>query len=242
MDDIRIGNAVRAVRLRRRLRQADVADRAVVRRELVGRLERGGAGTLPLDAVRAVAAALGIRLELRLHWQGGDLDRVVNAAHADLHESLARRLQQLTGWTWLPEVSFSIYGERGVIDILAWHEATRSLLIVELKTTIIDPRELVATMDRRLRLGERIAADHGWRPASVSAWVVVSDTRTNHRRVLRHARLLRTAFPADGHQVRGWLRRPDGSIRALSFWTDVRPGDIGRAQGQPRRVRAPRHA
>ena len=166
----------------------------------------------------------------------------MNAAHAALHESLARHLGRSAGWTWLPEVSFSIYGERGVIDILAWHAATRCLLIIELKTSIVDPQELVAVMDRRVRLGARIAADHGWRPATVSAWVVVADTRTNHRRVLRHAGLLRTAFPADGHQVRAWLRRPSGSINALSFWTDDRHDDLGRPPGNPRRVRVARRA
>ena len=42
-----------------------------------------------------------------------------------------------------PEVSFSIYGERGVIDILAWHPGRRALLIIELKTDIVDVNELV---------------------------------------------------------------------------------------------------
>ena len=237
-----MGQAVRAVRARKGLRQVDLAERAGVRREVVGRLERGGAGRLPLEAVRGVAAALGIRVDIRLGWPGGDLDWVMNAAHAALHESLARQLGRSAGWTWMPEVSFSIYGERGVIDILAWHAATRSLLIIELKTSIVDPQGLVAVMDRRVRLGVRIAAAQGWQPATVSAWVVVADTRTNHRRVLRHAGLLRTALPADGHQIRAWLRRPSGTIKALSFWTDVPADGLGRPPGHPRRVRVSRGA
>lgn len=40
----------------------------------------------------------------------------------------------------MPEVSFSIYGQRGVIDILAWHAATRSLLVIELKTEMCTSR------------------------------------------------------------------------------------------------------
>ncbi len=127
MDDVRIGNTLRVVRIRKRLRQADVARRAGVSRETVSRLERGGFGRVPHDTLRAMATTLGIRVDIRLRWQGGDLDRVMNAADADLHESLARHLARLPGWQWRPEVSFSIYGERGVIDILAWHAATRSL-------------------------------------------------------------------------------------------------------------------
>ena len=239
MDDVRIGNTLRAIRIHRRLRQVDVARRAGVQREVVGRLERGGLGRVKHDTFRAVAVALGIRVDVQLRWRGGDLDRVLNSAHADLHESVVGHLATRAGWVWRPEVSFSIYGERGVIDILAWHEGTRSLLIIELKTELVDPQELTATMDRRVRLGPRIAAQFGWKPASVSVWVAFSDTRTNHRRVLRHSGLLRTAFPADGHMMRTWLQRPGGRISALSFWTDVAPGAARRTPGQAKRVRQP---
>jgi transcriptional regulator with XRE-family HTH domain len=237
MDDVRVGNTLRVLRIRNGLRQVDVARRAGVRREVVSRLERGGAGRAPLVVLRDVAGALGIRVDVRLLWQGGDLDRVMNEAHATLHGLLAENLTALAGWTWQPEVTFSHFGERGVIDILAWHAETRSLLIIELKTELVDPQELVATMHRRVRLGRQIANQLGWSPATISAWVVISDTRTNHRRVTRHSGLLRAAFPADGHAMRSWLRRPTGRIAALSFWTDVHPNAARRAPGQVKRVR-----
>lgn len=238
MDEVRIGSTLRAVRIHRHLRQADVARRAGVSREVVSRLERGGFGRERYDTFHAVASALGIRADVRLRWHGGDLDRVVNAGHAALHEALAPYLGSLPGWLWRPEVSFSIWGERGVIDILAWHPGTSSLLIIELKTALVDPQELTATMDRRVRLGREIARGLGWEPATVSAWVVLADTRTNHRRVGRHRGLLRTAFPADGHAMRTWLRRPAGTIFALSYWTDVGSGATRRTPGQPERVRS----
>ena len=240
MDDVRIGNTLRVIRIRKSLRQADVARRAGVSRETVSRLERGGFGRVPFDTLRAVATALGIRVDMRLRWQGGDLERVLNEAHALLHEALAGHLSRLPGWTRRPEVSFSIYGERGVIDILAWHAPTRSLLIIELKTELVDPQELVATMDRRTRLARRIAREQGWEPATVSRWVVFTDTRTNHRRVRRHTGLLRAAFPADGHAMRSWLLHPSGAISAISFWTDVGSGAARRAPGQLKRVRVQR--
>lgn len=142
MDDVRVGNTLRVIRVRKRLRQSDVARRAGVRRETVGRLEHGAIDRYPLGTLRAVARALGAHVDVRLRWQGADLDRVVNAARADLHESVVRHLAGRDGWTWRPEVSFSIYGERGVIDILAWHAATRSLLIIELKTELVDSQAL----------------------------------------------------------------------------------------------------
>ncbi len=242
MDDVRIGSTLRLIRIRKHLRQSDVARRAGVRRETLSRLEHGALGRTRLDVVRAVAAALGATVDVKLRWQGAELDRVANAAHADLHEALSRLLARRTGWQWRGEVSFSVFGERGVIDILAWHAPTRSLLIIELKTELADPQELVATMDRRTRLARKIAARFGWDAATISNWVVLSEGSTNRRRVERHRGLLRTAFPADGHAMRSWLAAPTGSISALSFWSDVRAGAVRRTVSQTRRVRVPREA
>lgn len=242
MDDVRLGTSLRVLRVRKHLRQADVARRAGVRRETVSRLERGAAGRSALGVIRAVAAALGADVDIRIRWQGADLDRITGAAHAELHESIAAYLVRWPEWTWRPEVSFSIWGERGVIDIVAWHAGSRSLLIIELKTELADPQDLVATMGRRVRLGREIARGLGWHPTSVSAWVIVTESSTNRRRVARHARLLRTAFPADGHAIRRWLRAPAGSISALSFWSDVHPGSVRRSVGHVKRVREPRQA
>jgi hypothetical protein len=114
-------------------------------------------------------------------------------------------------------VSFSIYGERGVIDILAWHEATRSLLIIELKTELVDPQGLVATMNRRVRLGRRIAREQGWDPISISAWVILSEGSTNRRLVKRHAGLLRSAFPTEGRAMRHWVNQPGEAIFRAEF-------------------------
>jgi hypothetical protein len=172
-----------------------------------------------------------------MRWQGAELDRVTGAAHADLHESLATFLAGLEGWEWRAEVSFSIYGERGVIDILAWHAASRTLLIIELKTELADPQTLAATMHRRSRLGRQIARDFGWLPLAVSTWVVLVEGSTNRRRVREHRRLLGSAFPHDGRAIRRWLRLPAGSIAALSFWSDVRSGAVRRSAGQTKRVR-----
>ena len=237
MDDVRIGSTLRVIRIRKHLRQSDVARRAGVSRQLVGRVENGAAGRYPLDTTRAIALALGARLEARLRYHGAELDRIVNAAHAELHESVAEYLSALDGWTWLPEVTFSHYGERGVIDILAWHPETRSLLIIELKTELVDPQALAAVMHRRVRLGSVLAAAHDWHPATISAWVVVRKSRTERRRLQRSEGILRRAFPADGRTMRRWLRQPRGAISALSFWTSVTQGGLRPTTAATKRVR-----
>lgn len=240
MDDVAIGNALRAIRIRKRLRQSDVARRAGVGREVVSLLERGQLGSAKFDVVRAVARALGAQIEVRVRYQGAEVDRVVNAAHADLHESVARFLASRPGWSWRSEVSFSIFGERGVIDILAWHAATRSLLVIELKTELVDPQGLVATMGRRVRLAAGIAAQFGWRPASIGCWVIVTDSSTNRRHRARHGALLGTAFPHDGRTLRRWMSKPTGAVAGLSFWSYVGGGAVRRTVSQTRRVRPTR--
>jgi transcriptional regulator with XRE-family HTH domain len=243
VDDARIGAAFRAVRIRKRLTQVDVAEKARISPATVSRLERGHFGSCRLDAVRRVAACLEMWLAIEARYRGTDLNRILNSAHAALHEALATFLNGLAGWQTVAEVSFSVWGERGVIDILAWHEPTRSLLIIELKTLLVDPQDLVQEMGRRLRLAHAIAREQGWDPLTVSAWVVLTDTRTNRRHVQRHTTLLKGAFPSDGRALRSWLAKPSGTIRALSFWTD--PDALIVRRARPRQAASvgqdPRH-
>ena len=238
MDDIRIGAAFRAVRIRRRWRQVDVADRAGVARSLVSEIERGHFGTTSLDRLRAVAATLDIRVDLIARWRGGELARLINSRHSAIHESVARFLVPLDGWEFASEVSFSIYGERGIIDLLAFHPASGSLLVIELKTEIVDVNELVGTIDRKTRLARQIAAQRGWQARTVSRWIIVTRDRTNQRRIEAHKTMLRTAFPADGRAMRSWLARPSGAISGLAMWTDVAPTDARHARSQRIRVAA----
>ena len=142
MSDVRIGTTFRAVRRRLGLRQADVARRARVSPSLVSRIERGQIGSMPLARARRVSEVLEIRLDVVASWRGGELERVVNARHASMADVALALFEAATGWETASEVSFSVYGERGIIDIVAWHEATRTLLIVELKTELVDPQGL----------------------------------------------------------------------------------------------------
>jgi hypothetical protein len=191
-----------------------------------------------LHRVRAIAAVLDIRIDLAIRWRGGELSRLINSRHSALHESVAAHLERLTQWRFRPEVSFSIYGERGVIDLVAYHAGTGALLVIELKTEIGDINDLVGTLDRKARLAPRIVGDLGWRVDTVSHWVIVSRDKTNQRRIEAHRAMLRAAFPNDGHAMRSWLARPHGPVSALSMWTTVAPTDASLTRSQ--RVRVPR--
>jgi transcriptional regulator with XRE-family HTH domain len=236
---MRLGAIFRAVRVRHRSRQSDVALRAGVSRTSVGRVERGLGATLTLRTLETIAAVLEIKLDIDARWRGGDLRRLLNAGHSAMHERMARRLQPLSNWLVKAEVSFSIYGERGVIDILAFHPGTGAVLVIELKTALVDVQELLGTVDRYQRLAARIALERGWRPKSVSCWVVLRDTMTNRRRVAAHATVLRAAFPSGGREIAAWLREPRSTIQALSFTSDARLRTHSDSIPGTKRVRRP---
>lgn len=218
MEDTQFGARVRAVRMKQRRTQKSVATQARVRRIEVSYVERGLLGDLPLHVIRDVVSALGAWLELQPKWHGVDLARLTSGAHDALQGSLLEFFDRLPGWVAVPEATYSIFGERGAVDILAWHEATRSLLVIELKTVLVDKGEIARKMDERRRLAPEIAAARGWKPTTVSTWLILSDTRTNRREVARNAALLRHSEALDGHAMRAWLRQPIGAVSGISFW------------------------
>jgi transcriptional regulator with XRE-family HTH domain len=240
MDDAQLGAALRALRIRQRLTQAEVAVAAGVPRSVVGLVEHGRLGRCSLHSVRAIAAALDCTIVVSPRWHGGDLERLLNARHSAMHEALASRFGGLSGWIIEPEVSFSVFGERGVIDGLAWHAASRSLLVIELKTEFVDVNDLMGSVDRKRRLAAGIGRDRGWQAEHVSTWVAIADGRTNRRALARHKLTLRTKFPADGRAIGKWLRALGGAINALGFLpVDAFAGN-GVAVAGSRRVRPAR--
>lgn len=200
------------------------------------RIERGRVAAVPVAKVRRVAAALDARVDMVVRWQGGDLGRLVSARHAAMHEVMARFFASRPSWDIEPEVSFSIWGERGTIDILAWHAVAGAVLVVELKTELVDLNELLGTLDRKRRLAAQVASERGWDAASVSVWVVIADGRTNRRAVARHRAVIRNKLPTDGRGAARWLDRPVGSCAALSFLPHVHGAHLERETRATKRV------
>ncbi len=183
---------------------------------------------MELDALRALFAAVDARDTFHVRFQGGELDRLLDARHAAMQDVLLRRFAATATWVVDPEATFAIYGERGAIDLLAWHGGTRTLLVVEIKTELTDLGGLIRQTDRYRRLAPDIVRPRGWRPRFVGVWVVVADGRTARRRLAAHRALLRAAYPDDGHEVHAWLNRPDRDLRAFSFLPIPAEAQVGR--------------
>ena len=220
MDAIRIGLSLRALRIRRRLTQSELASATGLSRSAIGRLERGHIEVATLRTVTRVAAALGASVSVRILWHGEGLDRLLDSAHANITEAVLRLLRD-HGWEVATEVTFNAYGERGSIDILAFHAATRSLLVIEIKSIVPDLQAMLGTLDRKVRLAAKVARDRGWQPDTVSRVLVLPDDRTARRRVAEHQSTFETALPARTTAVRRWLRKPVGALAGLVFLSDV---------------------
>jgi transcriptional regulator with XRE-family HTH domain len=242
MEDLRFGAAIRAARARRGWRQIDVSKAAGVSESTVSRLERGMVGGLQLRTIRAVAAVLEVQVELLPRSRAAGLERIVNQAHATLAEHVVAWIAGKVGWAVRPEVSFSRYGERGVIDVLAWHAASQSLLVIELKTEIVDVGEVLGTLDRKLRNSRFVALDLGWAVASVSGVLIVGDSDVNRRRVGAHAATFAAAYPGRIVEVRRWLAEPRGALRGLMFFANRHSRKPGERLTTIRRVRSPRRS
>ncbi|MGQ0608385.1 MAG: helix-turn-helix transcriptional regulator [Chloroflexota bacterium] len=89
MNPDRFGRLVRMLRLRQRLTQADLARRAGVSRQSVSLVERGRPVELRLRIVQSIVIALGARLEIRLFWNGPELERMIDAGHASTGASVS---------------------------------------------------------------------------------------------------------------------------------------------------------
>jgi hypothetical protein len=111
------------------------------------------------------------------------------------------------------------------------------LLVVELKTEIVDVNELMGTADRKRRLALEIGRERGWNALHVATWLIVADSKTNRRRVAAHATTLRAAYPIDGRSIAAWLHRPEQPVACLSFWTDARTAGSNGNLATIRRVR-----
>lgn len=237
MDDQRIGRVILVLRQRRGWRQQDLASRAGVSQSAISDMERGHIDRYTLRTIRSVLRALDASARLEPMWRGrGDLDRLLDADHARLMQDWADRHQR-AGWEVWNEATYSIYGERGRIDQLAYHPSTAVLEVTEGKTGIWDVQDTLGRLDEKIRLAPQVAAQRGWKVSRVVGALVIVDGTTARRRVREHEHLF-ARYSLRGRAASAWVRDPRPATDGLLLFVSLPPTNQRRLRraGQ-RRVR-----
>jgi transcriptional regulator with XRE-family HTH domain len=215
MNDTQVGSVFRAVRLRRGLTQSEVGAAAGLGRSTVSSIELGNVEQASLRTARAIARVLGISLTVDARWRGAEATRLLEERHGALVREVAAVLAGL-GFEVRVEYTFNIWGERGSIDVLAWHPLLRAVVAIEVKTRLVDFQAIGSVL---------VLPEESWARHAVRRFVPILDT----------------AFPARTVQVRRWLLRPIGDLRGIWFLSNDGLGSTIRRPGGPMRVR-PRRA
>ncbi len=262
MHDARAGRIVRALRRRRRWRQADLASRAGIGQTTVSLIERGHLEGTSLATLRRVFGALDAWVDLEPRWRGGALDRLLDERHAALVGFVVRHLRA-SGWETAVEVTFAVYGERGAIDVLAIRQATQAgdrhkgphgrrgppshghgrttALVVEVKTELTSVEAMLRTLDVKVRLApELVAARFGARPSAIGRLVVAPADSTVVRRTRAAADVLEAAIPARAWEIRRWISDPAGPLDGLWLVSSSSLRAVRRDSVAPQRVSRPR--
>ncbi len=233
-----IGQGLRVLRHRLGMRQADVSRRSGVSRAVLSDLERGRIEPHSVGALVAAGRAVGATVRIELRLPGGDMYRMLDAGHAALSAKWAEELER-SGWLVESEVTFNHFGERGSIDLMAWHPESRVLLVVEIKTLIVDLQDLLAGLDRKVRIGGVVARQRGWIPSAVVPALVVAEGSTARRRIRDHQALFRR-FELRGRDALAWVSSPTTAaprgILSFAKLSDARSGDRRRAGRQRVRI------
>jgi transcriptional regulator with XRE-family HTH domain len=240
MDDVRVGRILRALRRRAGLTQQELGRRCGLSQQAISLIERGHGSRLSGATIRRVFAVLDARWEPTVSWRGGDLDRLVDAEHARLVEVVVRRLLALH-WDVRVEVTYSEFGERGSIDVLAARRGLSAVVHVEVKSDLTVLEATLRKADEKDRIVRRSLARErfGFTPKTVGRLLVMPSSDTARRRLRSWDATLDAAFPARGSEVRAWLRDPVGDLGGVLLIADTnRSGDkcVGGGSKRVRRV------
>ncbi len=220
-----IGNAGdlgRDIHARRRkgLSQRQLSGSLGISQGELSRRERTPLDRCTVAELEAWAGALGAHLAIDLRVDG---ERpLADERHAAIEAWLATLLRS-AGWMVELEVSFNHYGDRGRIDLFAWHPGRRVLLVVEVKTRLTDAQELLGGIDVKRRVAPQLARSRGWETVATIPALVLREDRTTRRRIGMLAPLFES-FSLRARAAIAWLRRPTGSLPAgILLYTDPSP-------------------
>jgi len=228
----RFGASVRAVRVALGLSQRASAKLMGRSQAWVSLMERGRIASLSVSEADLICQSLGATLVLGVEAPvliAGPRQR--DAAHARCVAYVARRLRS-DGWLVQREVQVGSSSRPGWIDILAFHPTSRILLVIEVKTELVDLGGLERQLGWYVSEAPRGAAKLGWRPEAVLGCVLMLATTATYDRLREDAPGIRQVFPLRGRDLMNVLR--GGAVpRRGWFLAMIDPRSRVREWGRP---------
>jgi transcriptional regulator with XRE-family HTH domain len=190
-----IGAAIASVRHALGWSQRELARRARVSQSWISRLETGRLARVSFDAADRVFAIMGAQVVITVQAPFlVDRQGQRDPAHARLLAHIAMMLRQ-AGWLVATEVEVGGDRSRGWIDLLAWHPATGTLLVIEVKTEVHDLGNIQRTLGWYEREAWTAARRLGWRPRAVVGSLLLLATEANDARTRENRLMLDEDFP-----------------------------------------------
>ena len=221
-----LGRETRSTRLRRRMRQTDLAAEVGLRQSRISAIERGVATGTPLVVWARIGAALGRPLAVSFA-RDFHLPEPADAGHLDGQE-LMLRLARATGRSATFELPTRPESPLFSVDVCICDDPNRTLILQEIWNRFDDFGRAVRSTDRKVAEAAAIAAlmggDHPYRVAS--CWLLV-DSAANRRLVSKYPEIIASRFPGSSL---GWVRalttgEPVPSEPAIA-WLDLGAGRV----------------
>lgn len=213
MREQEIGRLFRMLRYRREWTQAQASERAGISRDVAQKIEHGDGATVSMVLVRKYAAAFDLRVDFLLLGRGAEVARLLDEEHAQIVAEIAAFLKR-NGWIVEPEASFNVYGDRGRVDLLAYHAATKTVLVIEVKTILTDLGDTFGSLNVKQRVVRTMAREREWEMETAGTLLAVADTVAS-RGVVRDHPALFDEFEMLASGIRRWLAHPIGARRML---------------------------
>jgi Holliday junction resolvase-like predicted endonuclease/predicted XRE-type DNA-binding protein len=205
-----VARILRAIRRRKGWSQARVAAPLNISQSELSRRERGDLEDCSVAEVQQWGASLGAHVSIEVRVDG---ERpLMDARHARLQNWIVGVLRQ-HGWTVMVEHSFNHYGDRGRIDVLAYHPIDRVLLVVEVKTRVDDVGDVLGRLDVKRRVAPILARQRQWQADAVVPMLLILEHRTNRRRIADHVTVF-ASFTVRARAATAWIRQPHGDVPA----------------------------
>lgn len=224
---VALGHGVRAGRKRRRLTQAELAERVGVQQSWISRIELGHGHAVALELWVRIGLVLGQPLAVSFTRPLGEARQPVDAGHLRMQEYLLG-LARTTGRVATFELPTRPSDPSRSIDVCVRDARNHVLIVEEAWNTFGDLGSAIRSTHRKIAEAADLAAtiDDGlpWRVATV--WVV-RISATNHALVTRYPEILGGAFPGSS---RAWVKALTSDVAPPSgpgvVWFDPAMGRL----------------